>query len=269
MHIHYEIRNQDFFFSRINNLQFLLHLHRECELVYITDGCLHMTIGEKEVTLHKGDLAIAFSDIPHSYHSPETCTGILLIFDPSFVPDFSNILITENPLEPYLPSQSIHPDIRYNLSSICENPNGDRIRLRGNLSIILSRITEQISFADRSGNNSNNTGEKNRLHQLLAYINENFRENLSLEHVSEAIGLNKYYISHLFSEKIGSGFVQYLHSLRIEYACNLLRSNNLSVTQIAYDAGFESTSTFHRTFYKYMGITPLKYRKNQKNLPVV
>ena len=265
MHIHYEIRKQDFFFTRILNLQFLLHLHRECELVYITDGYLHMTVGEKEITLNKGDLAIAFSDIPHSYRSPKTCTGILLIFDPSFVPDFTNILTSENPPEPYLSNQQIHPDIRYNLTSICENPNGDRKRLRGSLSIILSRIAEQISFVEKIGSSSKNVGGKNRLHQLLSYIYDNFRENLSLEQVSDAVGLNKYHISHLFSDKIGSGFVPYIHSLRIEYACNLLQSTDLSVTQIAYDSGFDSTSTFHRAFFKQMEITPLKYRK--KNLP--
>lgn len=267
MHIHYEIRKQTFFCSRIYNLQFFLHLHRECELIYITDGCLHMTIGEKEITLFKGDLAIAFSDIPHSYRSSGSCSGILLIFDPSFVPDFANVLISKHPSEPYLLNSQVHADIRYNLASIIENPDSDSKRLRGSVSIILSRISECLEFIDRNENSAGFIGEKNRLHQLLSYIYENFRENLSLEQVSKAISLNKYYVSHLFSKKIGISFVPYLHSLRIEYACNLLESTDISVTQIAYDAGFESTSTFHRSFQSQMGITPLQYRKKQKNLP--
>ena len=269
MHIHYEIRNQAFFCTRLYNLQFFLHLHKECELVYITDGCLHMTIGEKEIELHKGDLAIAFPDVPHSYRSSDACAGILLIFDPTFVPDFASILKSKSPSEPYLFRPHIHPDVRYNLSSMMENPDSDAKRLRANLSIILSRIAEQIMFVDRSRNHANPIDGKNRLQQLLSYIYENFRENLSLEQVADAVGLNKYHISHLFSEKIGSGFIQYIHSLRIEHACNLLRLTDTSVTQIAYEAGFESTSTFHRTFHKLVGTTPLQYRKNQKNLPML
>ena len=260
MHIQYEIRDQSFFCTTAKNLHFPVHLHRHCELIYLTDGVLPMLIGNEEIELQRGDLAFIFPAIPHSYKNGTFNRGILMIFDPSFTPDFSRILTLKKPSSPMLSFSNIHPDVRYNLLSICQDISEDRNRLRGSLSVVLSHVLDQMLLTD----NPKSGGEKNNFYRLLTYISENFRDSLSLDKVSEAIGINKYHISHLFSEKTGSGFIPYVHSLRVDYACDLLQNSTKSVTMIAYESGFESPSTFHRAFFKLKSMTPLQFRRNNK-----
>ena len=84
------------------------------------------------------------------------------------------------------------------------------------------------------------------------------REASSLE---EALHLNKYYVSHLFSQKLGISFHDYINSLRVSEACRLLLNTEKSITQISEGVGFNTLRTFNRAFTKQLGISPSQYRK--------
>ena len=89
-------------------------------------------------------------------------------------------------------------------------------------------------------------------------------ENLSLDDVSHEFGISKYHISRCFSQKIGCSFTNYLNALRIQNANKMLLTTELPVTDISYQSGFESLSTFYRVFQQFHGITPSEYKRNMK-----
>ena len=263
MHIQYQIRHQAFWPQLSKNLQFPLHLHRHCELIYVTDGAVDVVIRDKEICLQKGDLAIIFPEMPHSYRSSEENKCNLIIFDPSFTPEFSRIMNEKYPLTPYLLQGDIHADIRYNLFSLFYDESGDVRRQKAYLTIILSRIFEKLPFTDIPAIST----PKETINKVLSYISTHFLENISLEHTADILGISKYHLSHIFSQKVGGGFIPYVHSLRIEHACELLLTTDLSVTDIAFESGFESAVTFHRVFRNSKGESPLQYKK--KNMPII
>lgn len=78
--------------------------------------------------------------------------------------------------------------------------------------------------------------------------------------------MNKYHLSHVFSEKMGQSFPAYLSRIRISCACSALAETDRSVTQIAEECGFESQRSFFRVFQQQLGTTPLQYRKNARSL---
>ena len=81
------------------------------------------------------------------------------------------------------------------------------------------------------------------------------------EALARALGVSRFHLSHVFSEKIGQGFSAYLASIRIDCACALLAGTNRSVTEIAAESGFESQRSFFRAFGARCGMTPLAYRR--------
>ena len=85
--------------------------------------------------------------------------------------------------------------------------------------------------------------------------------NLSLRTVAEFLKMNQAYLSTLFAQKQGVGFVDYLNQYRVDKAKILLQSTDLLIKEVGFKVGFNSTQNFNRVFKKWEGITPLQYRQ--------
>ena len=97
--------------------------------------------------------------------------------------------------------------------------------------------------------------------EIVGFCSEHFAEELSLEMLESELHLSKYYISHLFSGKLGIRFNDYINSLRISHACRLLRREDMQITEIAGLVGFEDPFYFSRIFARHIGCSPKAYRK--------
>jgi AraC-like DNA-binding protein len=92
------------------------------------------------------------------------------------------------------------------------------------------------------------------------FVCQHFREELSLHDVARAVNLNPNYLSERFKDVTGVCFVSWVAALRVQYACELLRATDLSVTKVAFEAGFQSLSQFNRTFRRFRGECPREFR---------
>ena len=97
--------------------------------------------------------------------------------------------------------------------------------------------------------------------QAKAYLSEHFRENPTLEQVSDVVGMSPAYFSTLFKKELGIGFSEYLIQLRCEEAKRLMRETGESMNRIAEDVGYLDAKYFSRIFRKTVGIKPSEYRK--------
>ena len=97
--------------------------------------------------------------------------------------------------------------------------------------------------------------------RLLSYISLNFRKSLTLDMISDELGINKYYISRVFSNQIKVSFRTYLNVLRTNHAASLIKISDDNLEDIATDSGFESTRSFYRIFKDIYGVSPSQYRK--------
>ncbi len=94
-----------------------------------------------------------------------------------------------------------------------------------------------------------------------SYINEHSSEDITQALVARKTGLSQYYFSKLFNEYTKMSFPSYLSCIRVQKAINLLENKTLSVTDCAYEAGFQSTTTFNKVFHEITGCSPREYRK--------
>jgi YesN/AraC family two-component response regulator len=99
------------------------------------------------------------------------------------------------------------------------------------------------------------------LRAVIDYCTRHFTNEISLSSLEEELHLSKYYISHLFNNRIHVHFNHYVNSLRIYEAKRLLRHSDKSVAEIGGMVGFNTLRTFNRAFIEQTGVTPSSYRK--------
>ncbi|PNV62048.1 hypothetical protein C0033_10365 [Clostridium sp. chh4-2] len=98
--------------------------------------------------------------------------------------------------------------------------------------------------------------------ELLSYVQQHYKEDLSLSGLSSIFGLSPNYISTIFKQKAGCNFVNYLTGLRMKEGKRLLLETRMTIREIGISVGYNNTSFFIRSFKKAEGITPTEYRKS-------
>lgn len=100
----------------------------------------------------------------------------------------------------------------------------------------------------------------------VAYINQHYSEDLSLDVVAEQVRLHPSYLSHCFKKEVGISFLGYLHKIRIEAACKLLARNpRLSVESISQQVGYHTPTYFHKIFRSRIQDSPSQWRVKNMN----
>jgi AraC-like DNA-binding protein len=98
------------------------------------------------------------------------------------------------------------------------------------------------------------------LRRARDHIDRHYRENLDLEQLSAIAGISKYHFARSFETAYGETPMRYLTRRRVERAQDLLRSANLTVTEICMAVGFASLGSFSSRFLQLVGETPTAYR---------
>ena len=104
--------------------------------------------------------------------------------------------------------------------------------------------------------------ETRTITNITRYLQEHLSEEVSLSVLSEVFHLNAQYISQLFKNEIGVGFLVYLTNIRIEKAKKLLLSTSCSIAEVAEQSGYGDYRVFTKVFKKTEGITPSQYRRD-------
>lgn len=105
---------------------------------------------------------------------------------------------------------------------------------------------------------------RRKLQRAIAYINEHLTENLSLKEISNEIEMSPHYFTRMFKQSTGLSAYQYVIHCRMEQAKHLLCKQDLSIAEVAQQAGFQNQGQFTKAFRKYTNTTPRMYREAKK-----
>lgn len=235
------------------------HIHSHVELVYLKKGTSVAVSDNKKYLLEAGDLFLSFPNQIHFYHDKTPVEGYLIIFTPELFQELKEVFLTKIPDYPILHRRQLPPDASESMEKICQKLKNaglyDRIAARGYLLALLGEVLPVMTLFE-------NFGDQDTIKNILKYCMENYTEPLSLESLAEALHLNKYYISHIFNERMNISYKGFINNLRVEHACSMLE-RDANITDIAYACGFSSVRTFNRAFLKYMETTPRDYIKHR------
>jgi len=114
------------------------------------------------------------------------------------------------------------------------------------------------------------TFTQNKLIQkIVSYINEQYmNSNLGLALIASMFNISEGYVSTIFKGNMGVNFADYVETVRIDSACNLLENSNDTINTISEKVGYNSVQSFRRAFKKVKGISPKELRNMNKKITI-
>lgn len=106
--------------------------------------------------------------------------------------------------------------------------------------------------------------QNEHIQKSIEYIEGNLSRPISVGEVANAVGISPGRLSVIFRDETGSNVLGFIHAAKIKEAQRMLRESNLTANEIAFKAGFNTATSFNRTFKRYVGTTPLAYRETHK-----
>lgn len=130
----------------------------------------------------------------------------------------------------------------------------------------ISKCLQELLNRLEQLNSQYTTNQKDRLaYRIKKIIEENYNQHyLGLNYISEQVNVSTSYVSKVFKEEYGIGMVEYMNWLRIDHAKKIMKTQDLTVKEIAEKVGFTSDIHFIRIFKKYENMTPGVYQKQSR-----
>ena len=121
-------------------------------------------------------------------------------------------------------------------------------------------------ISDFSVSKAEKESQEERVFLIIAYLNANYKEEITLQSLSNYLGLTKEYVSKYFVRKLGCSFLQYLDNIRMNHAEREMLSTDKTIMDIALDNGYASAAAFARSVKKKYGLTPQQYRQENSDM---
>ena len=241
--------------SRLHSPKFYPHFHSNIEIYLILSGEIEILVNDQKKILGAGEFSVALSYDTHGYRTPKEAEAIFLCIPISFCEEFLPLLSKRRLPSPYIKDPSVFQTVLQAEEGLLAGCN--EITKRGLLYTILGAIYDQmVPKEEESVLPSHNSSA-----EILIYIGDHFKEELSLVQVAKAFGYHESYFSRYFRQSFGISFVRYLTMLRLREAVLLLQSGTRTVTECAIESGFGSMRSFYRAFYEEFGSNPSEYLK--------
>jgi AraC-like DNA-binding protein len=129
---------------------------------------------------------------------------------------------------------------------------------------ILSALAETEEYEMLSGagySNFINIRDTDRINKVMNYCMDNYSRDITLDEISDLLNLNKSSFCRYFKSRTFKTFSQFLNEIRIARACKFLVENEMTITKICYECGYNNISHFNRQFKLIMGLTAREYAK--------
>jgi len=260
------------FYISINTLHSssLLHHHDFAELSLVIEGTGNEILNGISHEMKPGTSSFL---LPHHIHEIHNNPGSQIR---TYCCMFDINILFDSPIDAELGRMLLGSGQDY--SSYVDMTEGDIVQLKkifddiihefhcsmpGKNSFIRAKLTEALLLFIRAHNHqfdipafSSNT----KILDILRYIHLHYADELSLYSLALKFELSVPHICRLFKEHVGESFLEYLHNLRIQSACNLLVSTKMPIADISVEVGFESYRTFSRVFNQFKGVSPTNYR---------
>ena len=222
------------------------------DLTIVLKGELVYTVNDQKYVLKKNDIMLL---PPGTLRARQEQSGYIhyVSFNFSLLPDISL------PLENFMPNAA-SDDIKKILSLINQEYIStyyhSKEKCTNLLNCILFELLNKFTF------NSDNSHVNN----MLKYIEENITKKLTLQGLSQEIGLTKEYTAYIFKKSKGCTVTEYINERKMLLAKELITYENMSLAELSSHLGYDNYTYFSRLFKRYFKISPseLRYKSKEK-----
>ena len=253
------------------------HFHSEYEIIYIKESTGTRFVGNNVDKYAAGDIILIGSGLPHYMKSDdiylsedciERVKGTIIQFEKEFMyysvnhyPHFIKIkhLLEESRRGIYFPA-GCSQKLTNSLNAIPLETGIDQITSFLQLLKEMSE-TEARQVISTSDLVDETILDTSRIDKIVSYLNKHYTRNIGLDEIASFAAMNPSAFCRFFKSKTGKSFKNYILDMRVGYACKLLLMDDINISQISTECGFETISHFNKTFKKNTGYTPSRYRE--------
>lgn len=258
----YEKKNSPVIVWEGKRLGIAAHLHHHLELVLFLEGKSIAYADAERCELESGDAFLAFPEQIHRYESHCDERYYVLIVDPDLMPELSALFEGPLPESALIKGAAQGPLVLESAKALVNMKTPQTVAEKAiQKGLVLTVFGHILSNCKLS---QTRTGGPQAFRSAVEYCTKNYQRELSLSVLERELHVSKYYVSHLFSERMQLSFNDYVNSLRVAHACRYLKNDEHSITEICSLVGFSTLRTFNRAFQKQMKCTPSEYRKTQR-----
>jgi len=278
----FSLYNAEMKMSDFPNFSVVSHWHDDVEFLVVTSGHIQFNINGTIVRMEPGQGIFVNSRSFHNHYSlnKSECDYFTVIFHPMLL--CSSPLIEHSFVTPFITSRSVpyitlHPNVEWENETLELLHSINRLSKNEAAPLMLQSFVYQIwtKLYDNVFHKYvvPQTGAKKEqklivLKSMIAYIKQNYQEKLTLDDIAKFGCMSKSGCLALFKRYQKESPVDFLISYRLKVGAQLLAETNSSITAIAYQVGFSSTSYFSSRFRKQYDCTPLEYRKKHASTEV-
>ena len=218
-------------------------------LIRVLEGKFHVNYDGDHSCVKAGSVIFLDCKKSHAYWAEMPVTFQWFHFDGCATQAYFNLLTEDG--QSICFSDNAELSFQFgNLLNELKTDNGDDHKL----SFLIHNILGLLAMPDKRK-------EPSTVTDALRYMTSHYQKNISVEDIARQLSLNPQYFSRLFKKYTGTSPHQHLVTLRLRRAKSLLLETSLSISQIADECGFMSSTHFIRAFKQENDITPQKFRK--------
>ncbi|WP_438977946.1 AraC family transcriptional regulator [Polaribacter sp.] len=253
------------------------HFHPEIELVYVNKGKGKRHIGNHISYFNNSQLVLIGSNLPHmGYLDRLTTNGSETLIQ--FLPEFLGKEFFKIPEMAAIDAlfERAKKGIRFNID--IKRRIGAKIEALVDLEGA-SRITSFIEILNDLATTDDYTllnadgfafeathQDSNKIEFVYKHINDNFKEHISLDEVSDLVSMTVPSFCRYFKKTTGKTFTKIVNEYRVVHATKLLAESNMSISDISFECGFNNFSHFNKLFKEFTGKSASIYRSEMKDL---
>lgn len=256
------------------------HSHDFVEICYVSEGSGYHLIENEISPVARGDLFIINYDVSHTFYRENELEPLItynILFRPEFIDislidfnDFKSLSLSYL-FANVMDKPMLKPDLRLNydesleIELLIEKMHDEYSRKRAGYSSLIRAYMIEFIIAimrlfDQNPKSQDVYKRITAIDSAIAYLKQNYSKSLSLNDIAAHSFLSKNYFCKVFKETTGITATEYIYKLRIEEACERLKSASVSMAEIALDVGFKDYKSFYTSFTKTVGMSPREYR---------
>ena len=260
------------------------HYHPELELIFIKKGSGTQFVGDSISRFEEGDILLVGSNLPHYWRcdedyftpqpNPKHAEAIVAHFLPHFwsekfleLPENRKLkVLIETAKKGISISNDIKPALIKLLKQMIVAQETDRIILLLKALVLITESKNTQVLSSVGFDTTLPESEKDTINKIYSYSLAHFKNKILLEEIAEIAHISPNSFCRYFKTRTRKTYSRFLQELRIGHACKLLIENNLTLTQICYESGFNNMTNFYKCFKAIIKKTPFEYQKEfEKN----
>lgn len=244
------------------------HWHNHIELLYLLEGKIDFKVEQRKYLLTEGDMIIVNSEVIHSSklcgHAKYILLQVPLSAFEGVYEDIENVVFKEKLSS--AEAEELFSYLQKMLKFVDDQKQENRVKFISLFYDFFYQLFCNYQLENKKSSAASYYGI-NRISPVMAYVEKEFRNKISLKEVSEILNVSPEHMCRLFKKYTDMTFNEYLMSLRISAFYQMLQNTNQKISVILEECGITNYKVFIREFKKTFGMTPEKLRSQRELNP--